>query len=207
MKGLKDEQSHKGRRGNRRDATHDSRESGSALPDSARVLWRVLKPGVGRHGFQEAICETVEETEALTVYQDLRHRGFPALVSRWQIYRVQILPKSPIDSERFAFIEAYSQEDACSRVAAAFVGFDRCPVGDIHSRLSAKSYEQCRLEGVSLDTEFRLFETGWAGGRVIDWVREPMFLLPMPSALTRKWSQIPEPPSNSPSADMFIVRS
>ena len=186
MKDLKGGQRRKGRRGKVGKSVPS--EPKSVLPLTARIFWRVTEPHLGRDRF---ICETVEETEALAVYQGLRHRGFLALVSRWQIYRVQVLPKSPLDSERFAFVEAYSTEDACSRVAAAFVGFDRCPLVDIHSRVRAKSYEQCRLEGVSLDPEFRLFETEWEGGRVIAWVREPMFLLPTPSVLTRKWSQIP----------------
>ena len=185
MKALTARRRSNGRRGNRGGTKRVSPDPASALPDSAKGFWRVLEPGAG------AICETADEREAFTVYQDLRRRGFPALVSRWEIYRVQVLPKSPVESERFVFVEAYSPDDACSRVAAAFAGFDRCPMGDMHSRVSAKSYEQCRLDGVSLDTEFRLFETNWMGGKVIEWVREPMFLLPMPSALTRKWSQIP----------------
>jgi hypothetical protein len=175
----------KGRRGARRNKKRVSTEPTSALLDSAKGFWRVLEPGAG------AVCETTDERQAYTVYRDLRRRGYPALVSRWEIYRVQIRPKSPVESERFAFVEAYSPEDACSRVTAAFSGFDRCALDDMHSRVSAKSYEQCRHDGVSLDTEFRLFETNWMGGRVIEWVREPVFLLPMPSGLTRKWSQIP----------------
>jgi len=186
MKALKGRRRRNGGRGSRRGTKCVSSEPGSsALPDSAKGSWRVREPGAG------AVCETVDGEEALTLYQSLRTRGVPALVSRWEIYRVRILPKSPLESERFAFVEAYGPGDACSRVAAAFAGFDRCPLGDIHFRLSAKSYEECRQEGVSPDTELRLFETNWKGGRVIEWVREPMFLLPMPSALTRKWSQIP----------------
>ena len=181
MKALKGKRRSNGGRGSRRGTKRVSTARGSsALPDSAKGSWRV-----------RAVCETVDGVEALTLYQSLRTRGVPALVSRWEIYRVRILPKNLLDPERFAFVEAYGPGDACSRVAAAFAGFDRCPLGDMHSRLSAKSYEECRQEGVSLDTEFRLFETNWKGGRVIEWVREPMFLLPMPSALTRKWSQIP----------------
>ena len=162
----------------------------SALPESARVFWRV-EPRISRDGQQVSVCETVDEAEALAVWKYLSVSGSPALVSRWQIYRVQVLPKRPGGSERFAFVEAYSEDDACTRVAAAFVGFDRCSLGETHPRVSAKSYEQCRLEGVSLDQEFRLFEIEWAEGRVTAWVREPMFLLPTPSALTRKWSRIP----------------
>jgi hypothetical protein len=160
------------------------------LPDSARVFWRV-EPRVSRDGQQVAVCETVDEAEALAVWKYLSNSGSPALVSRWQIYRVRILPQSPLGLERFAFVEAYSEDDACCRVAAAFAGFDKCSLDDIHPRVSAKSFEQCRLEGVSLDPEFRLFETEWAEGRVTGWVREPMFLLPTPSVLTRKWSRIP----------------
>jgi hypothetical protein len=192
MKNHKAGQRRKEGRTNRQGTARVSSEHEAALRSSAKVFWRVLDPSAGQDGFQHIICETVEETEALTLYQGLRRRGFPALVSRWEIYRVRILPKSSLDSERFAFVEAYSPEDACSRVTAAYVGFDRCPPGDIHSRASAKSYEQCLQEGVSSDPELRLFETNRAGGRVIEWVREPMFLLPLPSGLTRKWSLIRE---------------
>ena len=99
MKGHKAGQRRKEGRSNRRGAT---RASENALPSSAKVFWRVLDPSVAQDGFQHIICETVEETEALTLYQGLRMRGFPALVSRWEIYRVRILPKSSLDSERFA---------------------------------------------------------------------------------------------------------
>ena len=159
-------------------------------PESARVFWRV-EPRVSRDGHQASVCETVDEVEALAVWKYLSASGSPTLVSRWQVYRVRVLPTSLLGLERFVFVEAYSEDDACCRVAAAFAGFDRCSLGDIHSRVSAKSYEKCLLEGVSLDPEFRLFETEWAEGRVTAWVREPMFLLPTPSALTRKWSRIP----------------
>jgi len=176
--------------GYQRGAKRASPLPGPAPSEPTRVFWRV-EPRVSRDGQQLSVCETVDEAEALAVWKYLSNSGSPALVSRWQIYRVRVLPKSPVGLERFAFLEAYSEDDACCRVAAAFAGFDKCSLGDIHSRVSAKSYEQCRLEGVSLDPEFRLFETERAEGRVTAWVREPMFLLPTPSALTRKWSRIP----------------
>ncbi len=162
------------------------------IPDSAKIVWRVLSSGTRLDGLQSAHCETPFEREALAAYRDLRQRGFPAVVSRWQIYRVRIRPRRPLDSERFAFVEAYSEDDACSRVAFAFTGFDRCALNDIRLRVSARSYEACRLDGMSTDPEFRLFETDWSGGRITGWVREPMFLLPEPSGLTRKWSSIPQ---------------
>ena len=191
MKQLNAGHGHKRKRGGRQRGTKRVPLSPqSALPESARVFWRV-EPRVSRDGQQGCVCETIYEAEALAVWKYLSNSGSPALVSRWQIYRVRVLPKSPLGLERFAFVEAYSEDDACRRVAAAFAGFDRCSLGDIHSRVSAKSYEQCRLEGVSSDPEFRLFEIEWAEGRVTAWVREPMFLLPTPSALTRKWSRIP----------------
>lgn len=195
MKGVKSVHRRKGLSSTRRKANCRSSLSSEPvprLPDSAKIFWRVLAPGVSLDGFQLAHCETAHEREALAAYQDLRHRGYPALVSRWQIYRVRISPRGPLDSERFAFVEGYSEEDACSRVASAFIGFDRCAFTDIRARVSARSYEDCRLDGVSADPELRLFETNWCSGRVTGWVREPMFLLPQPSTLTRKWSRIPE---------------
>ena len=160
--------------------------------DSAEITWHVLLPCTSLDGRQEICCETAVEAEALETFSELRKQGVTALVSRWQIYRVRIGPKETHDIERFAFVEAYGEEDACSRVALAVVGFDRYErLTQVHARLSAKSGEYLRLRGVSSDPELRLFETRRSGQMVVGWVREPMFLLPMPSVLTRAWARIP----------------
>jgi hypothetical protein len=162
------------------------------LPPSAKITWRVIAPGARLGGFDQVHKETTVEREALRCFRDLRHEGYPVLVSRWQIYRVRIEPRCPFDPERFAFVESYSKDDACARIAVASTGFDRCTLSEARSRVSAKSYEECRHDGVSADLELRLFEIGWSNGRATAWVREPMFFLPEPSALTRKWSQLLE---------------
>jgi hypothetical protein len=161
------------------------------LPPSAKTTWRVSS-GSRVYGFDEFHKETTIETEALRCFRHLRHLGYPVLVSRWQIYRVRIKSKGPFDPERFAFVEAYSPDDACARIATASMGFDRCALSDARSRVLAKSYEDCRREGISADLELRLFEVSWQNGRVAAWVREAMFLLPEPSVLTRKWARLPE---------------
>jgi hypothetical protein len=161
-------------------------------PIAARVTWRVFEPGNGPSSFDLVHTETALEREALTAFRDLRHGGRPVVVSRWQIYRVQIEPKTLLAPERFAFVETYSADDACARVAATFASIYRCPFVDVRLRVSAKSYEECQSDGVSEDLEIRLFEVAWTNGRVAEWVREPVFLLPEPSVLTRKWAQVPE---------------
>lgn len=164
-----------------------------ALPPSARITWRVFQPGNGIDVGDVVLDETVVERDALIAFRDRRERGLPVLVSRWQIYRVQIKPRRSSHGERFAFVESYCEEDACARVATASARLDCCEVSDARSRISvAKSYEDCIRDGLSADVELRLFEVAWSNGRVTHWVQEPMFWLPTPSELTRKWSQIQE---------------
>lgn len=176
----------------KRQSNNEQRHKRVDPPGSAKIVWRVLLPCKSPDGREEIRSETVIETEALATFLELRKQGVTALVSRWQIYRVRIGPKETHDVERFAFVEAYSEDDACSRVAAAVVGFDRCErLNHIRARLSAKSDEDLRIRGVSPDPELRVFETSRSGRMVTGWVREPMFLLPMPSVLTLLWARIP----------------
>ncbi len=176
----------------RRQSNSGRRHKRAELPGSAKIIWRVLLPCTSLDGCEEIRSETVVETEALETFLELRKQGVTALVSRWQTYRVRIGPKETHDVERFAFVAAYSEDDACSRVAAAVVGFDRCErLNHIRARLSAESDEDLRERGVSPNPELRVFETSRSGRTVTGWVREPMFLLPMPSVLTMLWARIP----------------
>jgi hypothetical protein len=162
-------------------------------PNPANPIWRVLLLCANSDNREEIRSETAIETEALLAFRDLRQQGIPAFVVRWRMYRVRIGPKGTRDVERFAFVEAYSENDACSRVASAIVGFDRCELlNDIRARLSAESDEDLRSRGVSTDPDLRLFETSRSGRIVTGWVREPMFLLPTPSMLTLLWARIPD---------------
>ena len=167
---------------------------GARRPPTAQVIWRVMQQqGKGLDACATLLDETMVEREALRTFRDLRGRGSPVLVVRWQIYRVQINPRGLRDAERFAFVEAYSRRDACARVAAASAGVDRCALSDARARiLIAKSYEDCLRDGLSADLELRLFEVAWSNGKVSGWVHEPMFWLRAPSTLPRKWSQIRE---------------
>ena len=176
----------------KRQLTNGWRHRRADPPGSAKVVWRVLLPCKSLDGREEIRSETVDETEALADFLELRRQGVAALVSRWQLYRVRIGPKETHDVERFAFVEAYSEDDACSRVASAVIGFDRCErLKHIRARLSAESDEDLRVRGVSRDPELRVFETSRSELMVTEWVREPMFLLPTPSVLTLLWARIP----------------
>ncbi len=53
------------------------------------------------------------------------------------------------------------------------------------------SAAECIEEGMSVDPELRIFETGWSGGKPICFVRHPIFLVLDSAALCRKWAQIP----------------
>lgn len=114
----------------------------------------------------------------------------PVIAWHWQTYRVNIKPKSKRHVERFAYIEAGNEQDACSRVATAASVLDCCRFDDALRRVAAKSYEDCCRVGVSEDPELRLFELGWNHGTVTTWVHQPIFLLPRPSPLTLKWASV-----------------
>jgi hypothetical protein len=165
------------------------------LPARVRATFRVTQeiPRLDQAGQpvgREVIVhdETSVERDALQSFHRLRAAGLPVLVTRWQIYRVQIEPREPHIIERFAFVEAFSPEDACIRIATASACFDNMLVSDVRERVNAKSFEECMDEGVSADLELRLFEVEWTEGRVTQWVQEPMFLLSKPSELTLKWA-------------------
>jgi len=124
---------------------------------------------------------------------DPRQAALPVAEWRWSIYRVRVKPKNALCTDRYAFVEAGSDRDACMRVAAAVAAVDSTGLADdgidaALTRVTAKSYEDCIRDGVSCDPDRRLFELGWCEGTVTAWVHEPMFLLPQPSALTIKWA-------------------
>ena len=160
-------------------------------PGDAQVTWRVIEPGNSFDVRDIVHEETILERKAWKSFRKLRRMGFPVLVTCWQIYRVQIKPRDSIAAERFVFVEAYSQLDACARVAAGWAGFARCTLSNARGGIVAvKSYESCLRDGLSADRDLRLFEIAWSSGKVTTWVREPMFWLAAPSMLTRKWSHI-----------------
>jgi hypothetical protein len=164
-----------------------------ASPNSIDTIRRMLLWRTSVGDGKEIRTETALETQTLGFLRHLRSSDRPALLVPRQIYRVRIGPKGTHDVERFAFLEAYSEWDACSRVAAVVIGFDRRErANQIRARLSAESDEGLRIRGVSSDPEWRLFETTRSGRTVTGWVREPMFLLPTPSALTLLWARIAE---------------
>lgn len=121
---------------------------------------------------------------------EVRHPLPPVIAWHWQIYRVGIKPTSKRHVERFAYIEAGNEPDACSRVATAAAALDCCRFDDALARVAAKSYDDCCRVGVSDDPELRLFELGWTHGSVTTWVCQPIFLLPRPYQLTLKWASV-----------------
>lgn len=129
---------------------------------------------------------------AVRLPSDVRHVHYTpgAQDERPQIYRVRIPPYVWRDPVRFAFIEASSTGEACTRVANATRAFDTCPRSDLLQRVSATSHEDCLRRGVSDDLELRLFEVAWRDGVIIAWVEQPIFLLRAPGALTLKWASL-----------------
>jgi hypothetical protein len=124
---------------------------------------------------------------------DLRQATLPVAEWRWSMYRVRVKPKNTLCTDRYAFVEAGNDRDACIRVAAAVAAVDSTGLAgdgieEALSRVAAKSYEDCIRDGVSCDPDRRLFELGWRDGMVTAWVHEPIFLLPQPSVLTMKWA-------------------
>lgn len=134
--------------------------------------------------------EMVREPLPLTDGHHIEQTAPLVIAWRWQIYRVRIKSQSARHSERFAYIEAGSEQDACTRVATAAAAFECCRFSDVRERVSAKSSDECFRDGVSKDAQLRLFELSWHDGRVATWVEQPIFLLPQPSELTLKWSSV-----------------
>lgn len=153
--------------------------------------WRSSRLDRSRSAAELALDQSREHAN-LVLPKDARPvRNAPhAPGERQQIFRVRIPPKTLGERERFAFVEASSVGEACSRVVRATRSFDPRRHRYRLPRVTAVSREDCIRCGVSPDLELRLFELAWHSGIVTAWVQEPIFLLRAPGALTRKWASL-----------------
>ena len=115
----------------------------------------------------------------------------PVNISR--IFRAHVMPRQEGKPERTAFVEANSEAEAHERIVAAVAAMEWQSVESVRRRVcGVASARQCVAEGISELPEHRLFETAWAGVRVTDWVREPLFLVDAPAVLVRVWFELPQ---------------
>jgi hypothetical protein len=112
-----------------------------------------------------------------------------------RLYRAFVQPRRWPDIELTAFVEASSRQLAIHRIAAAITALEHgSTVESVSERIyNCASAIECVAQGLSETRELRIFETGWGGGKAICFVEHPLFLLPDPAPLCRKWAQIPQP--------------
>ena len=114
----------------------------------------------------------------------------PVNISR--IFRAHVMPRQNGKPERTAYIEADSEAAAYERIVTAVTAMEGESVETVRQRVyNVASAHECIDSGISELPEHRLFETAWAGVRVTDWVREPLFLVDAPAVLMRVWSELP----------------
>jgi hypothetical protein len=111
-----------------------------------------------------------------------------------RLYRAFVQPRRWPDIELTAFVEASSRQVAIDRIAAAIATLEySSTVESVSERIyNCASAIECVAQGLSEDRELRIFETGWGGGKAICFVEHPLFLVPDPAPLCRKWAQIPQ---------------
>ena len=112
-----------------------------------------------------------------------------------RLYRAFVQPRRGPDIELTAFVEASSRPLAIDRIVAAIAALEYGgTVESVAERVyNCASAVECVTQGLSEDRELRIFETGWGGGKAICFVEHPLFLVPDPAPLCRKWAQIPHP--------------
>lgn len=99
--------------------------------------------------------------------------------------------------ERTAFVEASCHHGAIRKIAAAIAAIEMRSPEEITERCyNVWSARELIDDGMSDDTELRLFETGWSGERVISFVENPLFMLADSGPLIRKWASIQPEVSN-----------
>jgi hypothetical protein len=106
----------------------------------------------------------------------------------FRLYRAHIAA-GPCGTERTAFVEAASHQDAARKIANAVAAFEsRLPDAVAERIYNVTSARELISEGLSGDIELRLFETGWCR-EAASFVQEPLFLLAAPAGLICKWAQ------------------
>lgn len=110
------------------------------------------------------------------------------------LYRAHIEPDPERTHcpDRWAFIEGYDDDYARRRLAAIVAAAELIRPHEAEERVSiCQSARNLIKEGVSHDRELRLFEVLRLGDRVTSFVQQPLFIVPSPAALIRKWASIP----------------
>lgn len=108
-----------------------------------------------------------------------------------RLYRAFVEPADYRGTERVVFVEASNRPSAIGIIAAAVAAIESRTPGEVDDRIiNCDSAHELINQGASDDLELRLFETGWSGDRPT-FLREALFLLDVPTALIRKWSEIP----------------
>ncbi|TAL87321.1 MAG: hypothetical protein EPN74_02030 [Rhodanobacter sp.] len=96
-----------------------------------------------------------------------------------------------IDNEFTVFVRAVTQQTAhrniCNVVNAICPYLSPDDLDESYYNLT--SAKDLAKEGLSIDIDHRLFETGWQGNRVTNWVEQPVFAVSAPAALFAAWSQ------------------
>jgi hypothetical protein len=112
------------------------------------------------------------------------------------LYRAHIAPPpNSRGAARTAFVDACSHNCACKKIAAVIAALEHRQPIEVADRIyNCYAAKELIEEGLSEDTEVRLFETGRAGGIATHFVPQSFFLLPEPAALGRAWVRCPQQP-------------
>jgi hypothetical protein len=107
------------------------------------------------------------------------------------LYRVVVGSPDSEHPERVAFVEATHGHAAVKKVASAIAALEYRSLSTVEERLyNVRSAQECIDEGLSEDSELRVFETGW-NRRAPTYVEQPLFLVAAPAALIRAWFRCP----------------
>jgi len=111
------------------------------------------------------------------------------------LHRAFVEPRHWPGIELTAFVKASTRRWAIHRIATVIAALEDGGTAESvsHRIYNCTSAAECVEEGLSEDLELRIFETGWGGGKPICFVQHPLFLVPDPAPLCRKWAQIPLP--------------
>ena len=108
-----------------------------------------------------------------------------------RLYRVVVGSPDSVHPERVAFVEATNGHSALKKVAAAIGALEYRSPATVGARLyNVQSAQECIDDGLSDDSELRVFETGW-NGHAPTYVEQPLFLVSAPADLIRVWSRYP----------------
>lgn len=94
--------------------------------------------------------------------------------------------------ERIYFVEAHGRMEATAKLINIVSSIDGVRPDSV-TFYNLKNYGEMVEEGVSANHQHRLFETGWRGEQVANWVECPVFLVPDPDALKAIWMEATQP--------------